>query len=242
MSRTYPFTLGNMIILFWKGWLIVMELSRSDKRFLQQLGGRLSQRNVHQSQGFASNQRHQYSRVIFMCAPFDLTNKGGRNSVLGLSGSVSVRKTLVVLGSSFSLTWHEKYTRTACTLSLSLSFSLFICCGFLFVVLFGVDCCCLICFLLVFCLVILLFYFGFMTKRLGRYPVKRSSENLLVWTAPVHGGWSQWTSYAACGVTCGGGTQTRSRSCTRPRPSCGGRPCSGTTYQSRRCNTNPCCG
>ncbi|MBA7626508.1 hypothetical protein ES703_33959 [subsurface metagenome] len=49
----------------------------------------------------------------------------------------------------------------------------------------------------------------------------------------VDGGWSSW---GACSVSCGGGTQTRT--CTNPIPSCGGAECVGDSSQS--CNTQAC--
>src|SRR3989338_5013507 len=52
--------------------------------------------------------------------------------------------------------------------------------------------------------------------------------------SPINGGWSSWS---ACSVSCGGGTQTRT--CTNPIPDCGGTQCSGASSQS--CNTQPCC-
>ncbi|XP_062579319.1 coadhesin-like [Saccostrea cucullata] len=57
---------------------------------------------------------------------------------------------------------------------------------------------------------------------------------------PVHGGWSSWGGYGSCSRNCGSGTQSRSRSCTNPRPSNGGRSCSGSSTSSRSCNTHSC--
>ena len=47
-------------------------------------------------------------------------------------------------------------------------------------------------------------------------------------------------SYDGCSVVCGGGTQTRTRSCTSPRPQHGGNNCAGSSSQTRSCNSHPC--
>ncbi|XP_060579783.1 SCO-spondin-like, partial [Ruditapes philippinarum] len=57
---------------------------------------------------------------------------------------------------------------------------------------------------------------------------------------PVNGGWTQWTAWDDCSVTCAGGTQTRSRSCTNPLPQYGGAQCSGSGSDSQQCNTENC--
>ncbi|KAK6195018.1 hypothetical protein SNE40_000537 [Patella caerulea] len=61
----------------------------------------------------------------------------------------------------------------------------------------------------------------------------------------THGGYSNWyTTYGSCSKTCGGGIQsvTKKRYCTNPRPSGGGRSCSGSSYSytTQRCNTQSC--
>ena len=56
----------------------------------------------------------------------------------------------------------------------------------------------------------------------------------------VNGGWSSWGAWRACTQTCGGGTQTRMRTCASPVPANGGAPCAGTSSQSRLCNSNAC--
>ncbi|KAL9967294.1 hypothetical protein ACROYT_G025492 [Oculina patagonica] len=56
----------------------------------------------------------------------------------------------------------------------------------------------------------------------------------------INGGWSPWGAWEKCSVTCGGGSQTRRRSCTNPPPRNGGRDCRGNSSKSRPCNTNSC--
>ncbi|XP_078346362.1 uncharacterized protein LOC144631716 isoform X2 [Oculina patagonica] len=59
---------------------------------------------------------------------------------------------------------------------------------------------------------------------------------------PVNGGYSDWGAYDQCSKTCGGGVQTRRRSCTNPPPSNGGEDCSGLGPDSstRECNNQEC--
>lgn len=60
--------------------------------------------------------------------------------------------------------------------------------------------------------------------------------------APVDGGWTDWTDFNACSVTCGGGTSERSRSCTDPAPAMGGADCVGNNTESVPCNDQECIG
>lgn len=49
--------------------------------------------------------------------------------------------------------------------------------------------------------------------------------------------------WSDCTVTCGGGTQTRSRDCRRPYYSYGDfKGCKGEATESRECNTDGCPG
>ncbi|KAL1775484.1 hemicentin-1 isoform X4 [Sigmodon hispidus] len=56
----------------------------------------------------------------------------------------------------------------------------------------------------------------------------------------VHGGFSLWSAWRSCSVTCGKGIQKRSRLCNNPLPANGGRPCSGSDSETRHCQNKLC--
>ena len=58
----------------------------------------------------------------------------------------------------------------------------------------------------------------------------------------VDGNWSDWNDWSECPVTCGGGVQNRSRTCTNPPPAFGGNSCPGESDETRPCNEKPCPG
>ena len=53
--------------------------------------------------------------------------------------------------------------------------------------------------------------------------------------------WSQWSQFATCSVTCGGGTEERSRTISVPAQN-GGTECAGNDTESQECNTDACPG
>ncbi|XP_060579784.1 coadhesin-like [Ruditapes philippinarum] len=57
---------------------------------------------------------------------------------------------------------------------------------------------------------------------------------------PVHGGWTKWSSWDACSVTCGVGIERRHRNCSNPIPDRNGLPCFGDTLDDRICLPGPC--
>ncbi|XP_062577895.1 SCO-spondin-like [Saccostrea cucullata] len=57
---------------------------------------------------------------------------------------------------------------------------------------------------------------------------------------PVDGGWSSWTDWSSCSVTCGSGQETRTRTCNSPVPLYGGRSCVGNVTEMRPCNKSVC--
>lgn len=58
-------------------------------------------------------------------------------------------------------------------------------------------------------------------------------KGVVVFTAD--GGWSLWSRWSACSVSCGRGWKTRRRQCNSPRPKHGGAECQGIPVQRRQC-------
>ncbi|XP_053391091.1 semaphorin-5A-like, partial [Mercenaria mercenaria] len=57
---------------------------------------------------------------------------------------------------------------------------------------------------------------------------------------PVHGGWTLWSEWEKCSVTCDVGIQRRHRNCSNPYPSKYGDHCFGDTLDDRICMPGPC--
>lgn len=57
---------------------------------------------------------------------------------------------------------------------------------------------------------------------------------------PVHGGWSPWSSWGSCSVTCGIGLQRRNRTCSNPFPDRFGNHCFGDAVENQICIMNGC--
>ncbi|XP_048578078.1 uncharacterized protein LOC5504431 [Nematostella vectensis] len=56
----------------------------------------------------------------------------------------------------------------------------------------------------------------------------------------VSGGWSLWSTWTSCSVTCSTGVQSKSRSCSNPAPQNGGAYCLGEGHVSQSCDMSPC--
>ena len=62
------------------------------------------------------------------------------------------------------------------------------------------------------------------------------------YSCSTDGGWSDFGEWTACSATCGGGNQTRTRSCSNPAPAFGGADCVGDAEDNQKCNTEECAG
>ncbi|XP_065056205.1 uncharacterized protein LOC135684538 [Rhopilema esculentum] len=57
---------------------------------------------------------------------------------------------------------------------------------------------------------------------------------------PVNGGFSEWSDFGSCSVTCGTGIHRRERSCNNPPPSNGGLDCTGPYIETKECDAGGC--
>lgn len=96
-------------------------------------------------------------------------------------------------------------------------------------------------------------------RRRKRTCIEKNKLNSLTWTTHCHGpceeleicntkkcllngGWSGWGTWGPCSKTCGAGKRSRTRSCTRPIPSGGGKNCLGPKVEVGSCHLSPCEG
>lgn len=57
---------------------------------------------------------------------------------------------------------------------------------------------------------------------------------------PIDGGFSQWSDWSSCSVTCGMGERNRTRYCNNPFPKYSGKNCSGINSEAELCLTSLC--
>lgn len=66
------------------------------------------------------------------------------------------------------------------------------------------------------------------------------SSSCYLGPCPVNGGWSSWSSWTACSVTCSKGVRRRIRTCNHPIPQYGGLLCEGNSTEVGACVLEPC--
>lgn len=62
----------------------------------------------------------------------------------------------------------------------------------------------------------------------------------MIYFCLVDGGYTNWSEFSSCTVSCGQGTKTRTRNCTNPLPQHGGNYCQGRSTQSVPCLVRHC--
>lgn len=65
--------------------------------------------------------------------------------------------------------------------------------------------------------------------------------NCCLWSS-VDGGWTPWSVWSDCPVTCGKGKQIRTRACINPPPRNNGTYCTGPERDTQNCHAGPCLG
>ncbi|KAL4216655.1 Hemicentin-1 [Mactra antiquata] len=69
-----------------------------------------------------------------------------------------------------------------------------------------------------------------------------SKECFTAAPCPVNGNWSEWSQWDSCSTSCEAGIQSRTRSCTNPKPDSLGDYCSGPNFDAKLCDNGPCSG
>ena len=65
--------------------------------------------------------------------------------------------------------------------------------------------------------------------------IREWRDRVVSFHCPVHGGWTQWSRWSDCSVTCETGIRIKMRSCTNPLPLHGGMDCQGPNSKSMTC-------
>ena len=83
------------------------------------------------------------------------------------------------------------------------------------------------------------------TKNRSKQICLFSAGNFRMLAASVEsseGTWTAWGEYSKCTKSCGGGTQSRIRTCVNPSQPFGHKTCRGAFRQRRLCNAQHCPG
>ena len=67
------------------------------------------------------------------------------------------------------------------------------------------------------------------------------NDSMTMIRAGINGGWAEWSGWSRCSVSCGeGGIVSRTRTCTRPAPTFGGKNCQGSSTEYAPGIAPPC--
>ena len=69
-----------------------------------------------------------------------------------------------------------------------------------------------------------------------------SKKIYIYFPGTAHGNRTEWLEWTMCSVTCGGGVQSRNRTCNNAPPAYGGRGCDKDSHETKSCNTAHCPG
>ena len=78
--------------------------------------------------------------------------------------------------------------------------------------------------------------------KVGPFSQARSPKHITFCFVLVDGKFSTWSKWSNCSKSCGDGVQVRTRSCTDPAPSGGGRACQGNVFEIMECHVLKCPG
>jgi len=79
----------------------------------------------------------------------------------------------------------------------------------------------------------------------GRTSAKTAENRFsfqIIFAFVVDGGFSEWTMFGNCSVSCGVGFRHRSRECNNPAPQHGGKNCQGASSETEDCHIEHCAG
>ena len=78
--------------------------------------------------------------------------------------------------------------------------------------------------------------------KIGLINQHQTCQSALFPFSAIDGNYTEWTKWSDCSASCGGGSQTRTRTCTNPPPQYGGKNCEelGPDNQTQECNPDPC--
>lgn len=70
--------------------------------------------------------------------------------------------------------------------------------------------------------------------------LEMEERDCLINYCPIHGGWSEWSSWGECSKTCGRGLKVRKRFCNNPAVKHNGNTCEGENVEYEECKVKVC--